>query len=103
MGVPQSSRRRSSSAWLLACVAVVVIGAAGLYVGHWYFRAKEAGVAPANESSQPQLRIEEAPPTAGQQLYTNYCAACHGDKGEGDGPAARYLYPKPRNFTENRF
>jgi mono/diheme cytochrome c family protein len=39
----------------------------------------------------------------GQQLYANYCASCHGDKGDGNGPAARYLYPKPRNFGEGKF
>jgi high-affinity iron transporter len=25
--------------------------------------------------------------------------ACHGEKGEGDGPAATSLEPKPRNLT----
>jgi mono/diheme cytochrome c family protein len=40
---------------------------------------------------------------AGKQLYGNYCVQCHGDKGAGDGPAARYLYPKPRNFTSGKF
>src|SRR5262249_41916105 len=36
-------------------------------------------------------------------LYANYCAACHGDKGDGNGPAARFLYAKPRDFGEAKF
>lgn len=40
---------------------------------------------------------------SGKQLYTNHCAACHGEKGDGNGPAARFLYPKPRNFGEGKF
>ncbi|HXG09484.1 MAG TPA: ethylbenzene dehydrogenase-related protein [Gemmataceae bacterium] len=39
----------------------------------------------------------------GQQLYAVHCLQCHGEKGDGNGPAARYLYPKPRNFGEGRF
>lgn len=35
----------------------------------------------------------------GSELYTFYCAVCHGDRGAGDGVAARYLYPAPRDFT----
>jgi mono/diheme cytochrome c family protein len=40
---------------------------------------------------------------AGKQLYGSYCAQCHGDKGDGNGPAAKFLYPKPRDFGEAKF
>lgn len=36
-------------------------------------------------------------------LYETRCAVCHGQTGEGDGPAAEFLYPKPRNFTLGLF
>jgi cytochrome c oxidase cbb3-type subunit 2 len=39
----------------------------------------------------------------GPQLYSRYCAACHGDDGNGNGPAARFLYPKPRDFRNGHF
>jgi mono/diheme cytochrome c family protein len=39
----------------------------------------------------------------GKQLYGSYCAACHGETGDGSGPAARFLYPKPRNFRDGKF
>src|SRR2546429_4036287 len=28
-----------------------------------------------------------------------WCAGCHGETGAGDGPAAAYMLPRPRNFT----
>jgi len=34
----------------------------------------------------------------GQDLYRANCASCHGDNGQGDGPTAPTLNPKPRNF-----
>ncbi len=39
----------------------------------------------------------------GRQLFTQHCASCHGPQGTGDGPAARYVYPKPRDFTRGVF
>ncbi len=43
---------------------------------------------------------------AGQEVdevYQRHCTACHGEKGDGDGPAAYLLYPKPRDFTSGVF
>nr|BAL57198.1 hypothetical conserved protein [uncultured prokaryote] len=38
--------------------------------------------------------------SAGSRLFSTYCAACHGERGSGDGPAASSLDPKPRNLAE---
>jgi mono/diheme cytochrome c family protein len=37
--------------------------------------------------------------TRGKAVYEKWCASCHGDGGAGDGPAARYMLPRPRDFT----
>ena len=37
--------------------------------------------------------------TAGKAVYAKWCQGCHGDTGAGDGPAARAMLPRPRNFT----
>jgi mono/diheme cytochrome c family protein len=39
----------------------------------------------------------------GEQAYIQYCRACHGDAGDGKGPAARGLRPPPRDFTTGVF
>ena len=36
---------------------------------------------------------------AGKAVYGLKCIGCHGDKGDGKGPAAELLMPKPRDFT----
>ncbi|HMI85304.1 MAG TPA: cytochrome c [Polyangiaceae bacterium] len=40
---------------------------------------------------------------AGREAYMHYCRACHGDKGDGKGPAALGLRPPPRDFTQGKF
>lgn len=36
----------------------------------------------------------------GREAYMLYCVGCHGEKGDGKGPAAEFLEPKPRDFTK---
>ena len=36
----------------------------------------------------------------GKALFAEHCASCHGAFGEGDGPAAAQLTPKPANLRE---
>lgn len=40
---------------------------------------------------------------AGEKVYQQHCAACHGVKGDGNGPATVWLFPKPRNFNAGLF
>ena len=35
----------------------------------------------------------------GQEIYTTFCATCHGPTGLGDGIAAAALDPKPRDLS----
>lgn len=38
----------------------------------------------------------------GREQYTMYCVGCHGENGDGEGPAARFLSPKPRDLRKGR-
>jgi mono/diheme cytochrome c family protein len=61
-----------------------------------------ASSVPVQVEARP-LPPELAPPgdpANGRRLYELHCAACHGNTGTGDGPAAAYLYPAPRNHTD---
>src|SRR4051794_20546695 len=42
-------------------------------------------------------------PAAGKLLYDASCTACHGVTGDGKGPAAIALKPKPADFTAAAF
>src|SRR2546422_6916530 len=47
----------------------------------------------------PVSRLPAQDTTKGKVVYEKWCAGCHGDTGAGDGPAAAYMLPRPRNFT----
>ncbi len=38
-----------------------------------------------------------------KEIFKSLCAACHGEKGDGKGPAAVALNPRPANFTDSEF
>ncbi|HXH84200.1 MAG TPA: c-type cytochrome, partial [Candidatus Tectomicrobia bacterium] len=40
---------------------------------------------------------------AGKAVYDARCALCHGDKGDGNGPGAELLSPRPRDFTRGLY
>ena len=39
----------------------------------------------------------------GRAVYERRCAGCHGVKGDGNGPAATFMSPRPRNFIPGVF
>lgn len=55
----------------------------------------------ADEAAPRPLTAADA--TAGKALYLQECAACHGDRGDGRGPAADHVDPKPRSFVAAPF
>lgn len=66
----------------------------------------------ASQSSHSAFPVLDAPPVSnqtdilrsqGKLIYERYCIGCHGERGEGNGPAARLLIVKPRDFTKGIF
>ena len=39
----------------------------------------------------------------GKVIYDQWCAQCHGAKGDGNGPATDLVFPKPRDFTKGTY
>jgi mono/diheme cytochrome c family protein len=39
----------------------------------------------------------------GQAVYQLRCAQCHGDSGDGNGPVADQMYPRPRDYQKGIF
>lgn len=47
------------------------------------------------------LEIDRLP--AGRRAYETECSGCHGRIGDGAGPAATFLHPRPRNFRKGAY
>lgn len=57
------------------------------------------------EGAEPQL-VDDIDPRRlrwGAEIYNLRCAGCHGISGDGQGPAAAYLQPKPRDYRRGIF
>lgn len=46
---------------------------------------------------------QTADAAAGQSLYADHCASCHGARGEGNGPGAAGLSPAPANLADHEY
>ncbi|MBI3469528.1 MAG: c-type cytochrome [Planctomycetes bacterium] len=59
---------------------------------------------PKRGTAEQAAALAASDPTQfGRQLYARHCAACHGERGDGLGIAAAYLFPKPRDLRVGRF
>jgi mono/diheme cytochrome c family protein len=54
-------------------------------------------------ADQPKAKLiipaSKTDPTDGRQMFTSYCAPCHGAQGRGDGPVAPALRTQPADLT----
>ncbi len=77
-------------------------------------KASSENVPQPSASAQPACTFSDFPvPPApanspallhrGQQVYTQNCAACHSEKGDGHGLCSAFLLPSPRDFTKAHF
>ena len=66
-----------------------------------------------SSSTAPMQNAKNAPTSGGEEseispaamakahkIYEERCASCHGEKGNGDGPGAFAVKPKPRDYTD---
>ncbi|MEI6243725.1 MAG: c-type cytochrome [Acidobacteriota bacterium] len=65
--------------------------------------AAKANPARARRAGEVPTFPKPAAPAEQQRLYLERCAGCHGPKGEGDGPAAAGLRPRPANLAAHRY
>ena len=48
------------------------------------------------------IRHDPRPFRSGQRLFLKNCAACHGERGAGNGPGGKYQPKTPADFTDAR-
>jgi cytochrome c oxidase cbb3-type subunit 2 len=65
--------------------------------------AAATGAAAATASKAGGRALTDADARAGKATYLRECSACHGERGDGNGPAAAFLDPRPRDFTKRMF
>jgi DMSO reductase family type II enzyme heme b subunit len=65
--------------------------------------AAEATAKTVAKQQQATVATDVPAPEQGARLYAQHCAGCHGEKGDAQGLAARFLFPKPRDFRAGRF
>jgi mono/diheme cytochrome c family protein len=63
-------------------------------------KVDSASPAPAGVPVERALSYEQR---QGRDLYTKYCAVCHGKEGKGDGFNAFNLDPRPRDFSDSSY
>jgi cytochrome c oxidase cbb3-type subunit 2 len=61
---------------------------------------RPAAVAAAPGAKRP---FSDEDVAKGRPIYVRECSSCHGERGAGDGPAASFLDPRPRDFTKGMF
>jgi mono/diheme cytochrome c family protein len=45
------------------------------------------------------VTVKQTSPASGKEMFTSYCAVCHGTDGKGGGPAAAALKTPPADLT----
>lgn len=60
---------------------------------------RQNGVDPAYASKRNPLQHTAGNIAAGKMLYGQYCSACHGPEGLGNGEAGKNLSPPPANLA----
>jgi mono/diheme cytochrome c family protein len=71
-------------------------------LGCVWANAQTTPATPAPQGAKPEIRNVPATytnPAVGKEMYTSYCASCHGVDGKGDGPAAPALKMPATNLT----
>lgn len=61
--------------------------------------APEAAPAPGDTCSVDGGSLLQS----GRVLYMRHCSHCHGAAGDGNGPTAQYIYPRPRDYRHGIF
>lgn len=97
-------------------IGLALGGALALACGSGEEPAPSGGAPPAAEAPAPPPAKAPAPPPAeaqpvatapdasrGEGVYQTYCASCHGERGDSDGPLGQSLNPAPAKHSDGAY
>lgn len=58
------------------------------------------GRTPDPETISARASVTSSPAKEAQQIFAERCSPCHGERGKGDGPAARECSPRPADLSD---
>jgi len=103
-------KTRLVSTALASCLLLISCGGEESQPAATAPSAQPAATAPAPVPAPPAAAAPAAPAPAakpdaasGVTLYAANCAACHGSRGDGDGPASVALVPKPAKHHDGAY
>jgi len=76
----------------------ILLGIAGLFLGVLLI-GQGNGIAQTKDKKLEVVPPSHSTPSSGKQMFKDYCAACHGIEGKGDGPAVEFLKVPPPDLT----
>jgi high-affinity iron transporter len=83
---------------------VIVLGLGALaFAAGCSSEASDAPSGSARVEKKPAATVTPEMLERGRGIYKTYCAACHGESGRGDGPAAGVMEPPPRDHTDRAY
>jgi mono/diheme cytochrome c family protein len=80
----------------MKAIGFVLVGMLLPGISEAILAAQEAAATHEKSSKKASMHSELA---SGAQLYKNYCAACHGIEGKGDGPVVNFLKVPPADLS----
>lgn len=94
------ARSARGCSWGSACVTGVFAVAGAWLLASLFAETRHPWATPAAPAA---ATTQEAALAHGAQLFRQNCAVCHGVNGDGNGPAANVMDPKPRDFRIGKY